>query len=119
MAQAQSTLATGCVASLNADISALVQHECSSDLILRLQGTPVAYFPNTDCDLASVFSANNIIFDITLCEHSHVPQSSSCTHLTIYVRWRLGWPKLRLQQRRLPEHLCRYVHLAKCISRRQ
>ncbi|KAI0733956.1 endo-1,3(4)-beta-glucanase-like protein [Fomitopsis betulina] len=30
-------------------------------------GTPVAYFPNTDCDLASVFSANNIIFDITLC----------------------------------------------------
>ncbi|EPS93808.1 endo-1,3-beta-glucanase-like protein [Fomitopsis schrenkii] len=30
-------------------------------------GTPAAYFPNTDCNLASVFSANNIIFDITLC----------------------------------------------------
>ncbi|KAH9921422.1 endo-1,3(4)-beta-glucanase-like protein [Fomitopsis serialis] len=30
-------------------------------------GTPAAYFPNTDCDLSSVFSSNNIIFDITLC----------------------------------------------------
>ncbi|PCH33256.1 glycoside hydrolase family 16 protein [Wolfiporia cocos MD-104 SS10] len=30
-------------------------------------GQPVAYFPNTDCALDDVFSANNIIFDLTLC----------------------------------------------------
>ncbi|KZT06239.1 glycoside hydrolase family 16 protein [Laetiporus sulphureus 93-53] len=30
-------------------------------------GTPIAYFPNTDCDIDSVFAANNIIFDLTLC----------------------------------------------------
>ncbi|TFK45417.1 putative laminarinase [Heliocybe sulcata] len=30
-------------------------------------GEPTAYFPNTDCDLASHFGQNNIIFDLTLC----------------------------------------------------
>ncbi|KAH9939823.1 endo-1,3(4)-beta-glucanase-like protein [Amylocystis lapponica] len=30
-------------------------------------GTPQAYFPNTQCDLADHFSNNNIIVDITLC----------------------------------------------------
>ncbi|KAI0961078.1 hypothetical protein AcV7_000274 [Taiwanofungus camphoratus] len=30
-------------------------------------GTPAAYFPNTDCDINSVFGPNNIIFDLTLC----------------------------------------------------
>ncbi|KAF9817473.1 hypothetical protein IEO21_03430 [Rhodonia placenta] len=30
-------------------------------------GQPVGYFPNTDCDIGSVFGANNIIFDLTLC----------------------------------------------------
>lgn len=30
-------------------------------------GEPTAYFPNTDCDLASHFGENNIIFDLTLC----------------------------------------------------
>jgi len=30
-------------------------------------GTPVGYFPNTDCDIDSVFAANNIIFDLTFC----------------------------------------------------
>ncbi|KZT67623.1 glycoside hydrolase family 16 protein [Daedalea quercina L-15889] len=45
-------------------------------------GTPAAYFPNTDCDLSSVFSANNIIFDITLCGdwagQSSVYSSAGC-----------------------------------------
>ncbi|TFK45227.1 endo-1,3(4)-beta-glucanase-like protein [Heliocybe sulcata] len=30
-------------------------------------GEPTAYFPNTDCNLASHFGQNNIIFDLTLC----------------------------------------------------
>ncbi|KDQ51417.1 glycoside hydrolase family 16 protein [Jaapia argillacea MUCL 33604] len=30
-------------------------------------GEPYAYFPNTDCDLASHFAANNIIINLTLC----------------------------------------------------
>jgi len=30
-------------------------------------GTPAAYFPSTDCDLASHFNANNIIINLTLC----------------------------------------------------
>ncbi|KDQ52661.1 glycoside hydrolase family 16 protein [Jaapia argillacea MUCL 33604] len=30
-------------------------------------GTPTAYFPNTDCNLASHFGANNIIINLTLC----------------------------------------------------
>ncbi|THG95111.1 hypothetical protein EW026_g6478 [Hermanssonia centrifuga] len=30
-------------------------------------GTPTAYFPNTQCDIDSHFSANNIIFDLTFC----------------------------------------------------
>ena len=33
----------------------------------RLQGTPTAYFPNTDCDIASHFDANNIIINLTFC----------------------------------------------------
>jgi hypothetical protein len=32
------------------------------------QGTPAAYFPNTYCDLASHFDANNIIINLTFCE---------------------------------------------------
>ncbi|KAG2160252.1 glycoside hydrolase family 16 protein [Suillus bovinus] len=31
-------------------------------------GTPAAYFPNTYCDLASHFDANNIIINLTFCE---------------------------------------------------
>ncbi|KAE9401830.1 glycoside hydrolase family 16 protein [Gymnopus androsaceus JB14] len=30
-------------------------------------GTPQAYFPNTQCDLATEFGPNQIIFDLTLC----------------------------------------------------
>lgn len=30
-------------------------------------GTPAAYFPNTDCDLASHFGPNNIIINLTFC----------------------------------------------------
>ncbi|KAF7975332.1 hypothetical protein HWV62_9769 [Athelia sp. TMB] len=30
-------------------------------------GTPTAYFPNTDCDIASHFDANNIIINLTFC----------------------------------------------------
>lgn len=30
-------------------------------------GTPAAYFPNTDCDLATHFDANNIIINLTFC----------------------------------------------------
>ncbi|KDQ51418.1 glycoside hydrolase family 16 protein [Jaapia argillacea MUCL 33604] len=30
-------------------------------------GEPYAYFPNTDCDLATHFSENNIIINLTLC----------------------------------------------------
>ncbi|KAI6041497.1 glycoside hydrolase family 16 protein [Pisolithus marmoratus] len=32
-----------------------------------LWGMPAAYFPNTDCDLASHFGPNNIIIDLTFC----------------------------------------------------
>ncbi|KAH9836567.1 endo-1,3(4)-beta-glucanase-like protein [Rhodofomes roseus] len=46
-------------------------------------GTPAAYFPNTSCDLSSVFSSNNIIFDITLCGdwagQSSVYSSAGCS----------------------------------------
>ncbi|RPD73260.1 glycoside hydrolase family 16 protein, partial [Lentinus tigrinus ALCF2SS1-7] len=30
-------------------------------------GTPTAYFPNTDCDIAAKFKKQQLIFDITLC----------------------------------------------------
>ena len=30
-------------------------------------GTPTAFFPNTNCDIASHFLAQNLIFDITIC----------------------------------------------------
>ncbi|KAN0078477.1 glycoside hydrolase family 16 protein [Tylopilus felleus] len=30
-------------------------------------GTPAAYFPNSDCDLATHFDANNIIINLTFC----------------------------------------------------
>ncbi|KAH0835784.1 hypothetical protein J3R83DRAFT_9627 [Lanmaoa asiatica] len=30
-------------------------------------GTPAAYFPSTDCDLATHFDANNIIINLTFC----------------------------------------------------
>ncbi|KAG6380032.1 glycoside hydrolase family 16 protein [Boletus reticuloceps] len=33
-------------------------------------GTPAAYFPNTDCDLATHFAANGIIINLTFCECS-------------------------------------------------
>lgn len=33
-----------------------------------LWGTPSAYFPNTDCDIASHFGPNNIIINLTFCE---------------------------------------------------
>lgn len=35
-------------------------------LMLR-QGTPTAFFPNTQCDIASHFDANNIIINLTFC----------------------------------------------------
>lgn len=31
------------------------------------QGTPIAYFPDTSCDIGKVFSENNIIIDLTFC----------------------------------------------------
>ena len=33
-----------------------------------LQGFPAAHFPNTDCDMASHFSEENIIINLTLCK---------------------------------------------------
>ncbi|KZT64040.1 glycoside hydrolase family 16 protein [Daedalea quercina L-15889] len=30
-------------------------------------GTPIAYFPDTSCDIGKVFSENNIIIDLTFC----------------------------------------------------
>ena len=33
-----------------------------------IQGTPVAYFPNTQCNLAQFFGQNNIIINLTFCE---------------------------------------------------
>lgn len=45
-------------------------------------GQPVAYFPNTDCNLASLFSENNIIINLTFCGDwagsSSVYASSGC-----------------------------------------
>ena len=31
-------------------------------------GTPVAFFPNTQCNLEQFFAAHNIIINLTLCE---------------------------------------------------
>jgi hypothetical protein len=31
------------------------------------QGTPQAYFPNTQCDLEAKFAAHHLLFDLTLC----------------------------------------------------
>lgn len=33
-----------------------------------IQGTPVANFPSTDCDIASEFGPNNIVINLTFCE---------------------------------------------------
>ncbi|KAF9233225.1 glycoside hydrolase family 16 protein [Melanogaster broomeanus] len=43
-------------------------------------GTPAAYFPNTDCDLATHFDANNIIINLTFCGDwaGNVYASSGC-----------------------------------------
>ncbi|KAF8128986.1 glycoside hydrolase family 16 protein [Boletus edulis] len=45
-------------------------------------GTPAAYFPNTDCDLATHFDANNIIINLTFCGdwagNSAVYSASGC-----------------------------------------
>ncbi|KIK89907.1 glycoside hydrolase family 16 protein [Paxillus rubicundulus Ve08.2h10] len=45
-------------------------------------GTPSAYFPNTDCDLASHFGPNNIIINLTFCGdragNSDVYTASGC-----------------------------------------
>ena len=46
--------------------------------IPSLQGTPVANFPDTSCDIDSVFGANNIIFDLTLCEASNRVMLRAC-----------------------------------------
>ncbi|KAG1725581.1 glycoside hydrolase family 16 protein [Suillus paluster] len=47
-----------------------------------LWGTPAANFPNTDCDLASHFDANNIIINLTFCGdwagNSAVYSASGC-----------------------------------------
>lgn len=47
----------------------------------RSQGTPTAFFPNTDCDINSHFGPNNIIINLTLCVHclSSIPPSSELT----------------------------------------
>ncbi|KAG6835745.1 hypothetical protein H0H93_015046 [Arthromyces matolae] len=43
-------------------------------------GTPTAYFPNTSCDIASHFDANNIIINLTFCGDwaGNVYSSSGC-----------------------------------------
>lgn len=43
-------------------------------LILDAQGTPFANFPNTQCDIASMFGPHNIIINLTFC--SYLPRSS-------------------------------------------
>ncbi|KAI0059352.1 2 beta-glucanase [Artomyces pyxidatus] len=51
-------------------------------------GTPDAYFPNTDCDIASHFQASNIIINLTFCGDwaGNVYSSSGCPDdCTTYV----------------------------------
>ena len=40
----------------------------SSTINTNNWGKPQAYFPNTDCDIGSHFSDNNIIINLTFCE---------------------------------------------------
>ncbi|KAG9312761.1 glycoside hydrolase family 16 protein [Chiua virens] len=50
------------------DISAPIDAITGAPIIdTNLWGTPAAYFPNTDCDLATHFDANNIIINLTFC----------------------------------------------------
>ena len=36
------------------------------------QGTPVAYFPNNQCNLGSYFGVNNIIINLTFCAYTEL-----------------------------------------------
>lgn len=46
----------------------------------RLKGTPVAFFPNTSCDIAKNFADHNIVISLTFCMHA--PSSLSFTSLS-------------------------------------
>ncbi|KAF5381838.1 hypothetical protein D9757_008357 [Collybiopsis confluens] len=39
----------------------------NADVITDNWGTPVASFPNTDCNLASEFQAHNVVINLTFC----------------------------------------------------
>ncbi|KAJ6492364.1 glycoside hydrolase family 16 protein [Mycena vulgaris] len=46
-----------------------------------VSGHPVANFPNTNCDLAQFFAANNIIINLTFCgDWAGQPDISACTN---------------------------------------
>ncbi|KAJ6543759.1 glycoside hydrolase family 16 protein [Mycena vulgaris] len=48
---------------------------------LNVSGHPVANFPNTNCDLAQFFAANNIIINLTFCgDWAGQPDISACTN---------------------------------------
>ncbi|KAJ3933210.1 MAG: 2 beta-glucan [Lentinula lateritia] len=41
--------------------------EGETEVVTDNWGTPVAYFPNTDCDIASEFEAHNFVINLTFC----------------------------------------------------
>ncbi|KAF8830009.1 hypothetical protein HHX47_DHR2000277 [Lentinula edodes] len=41
--------------------------EGDTEVVTDNWGTPVAYFPNTDCDIASEFEAHNFVINLTFC----------------------------------------------------
>ena len=48
------------------------------------QGTPLAYFPDNSCNIDQFFSANNIIINLTFCEHTLQYFTYSCVHHDCY-----------------------------------
>ena len=42
------------------------------------QGTPVAYFPNNQCNIAQFFGVNNIIINLTFCKEAIILSVNHC-----------------------------------------
>ncbi len=57
-----------------------------------LQGTPSAYFPNTQCDIASHFKAHNIIINLTFCEYT--PTLNNCRRSLVCLQAETGRVRL-------------------------
>jgi hypothetical protein len=67
------------------------------------QGTPAANFPNTSCNIAQFFDANNIIINLTFC--AFLPSLSVLMNSHFSRRRRLGRPGCYLRRFRMPVNL--------------